>query len=394
MSDPPDDFVVLVLNNGSSSLKLALYRFQNGNMNKLVWGEAEEIGNQGGCVWLRGNPETALEENRSFADAGEAAQFLIRAMFKGSLPVPQAAGHRIVHGGPRLREHQRITPEVLDQLAQAVPFAPLHLPSALRVIQQATAAFRKLPQIACFDTAFHRTIPEHAARLPFARDFWDKGLMRYGFHGLVCESVVRTLGTDLPPRAVVAHLGNGCSLTALQNGCSVDTTMGLTPTGGVMMGTRSGDLDPGVFLNLLGSGYTYERLDSLLNHHAGLLGVSAAASDMRRLLELSEKDSNARLAIQMFCYSIRKSIGSLAAVLGGIDMLIFSGGIGEHAGAVRAEICTGLEHLGVVLDQSANRQNARRISVQQSKCEVRIVDADEDLEIAMHARQLLDSSCK
>jgi acetate kinase len=389
MNEPFGDLVILVLNSGSSSLKVALYTFHIGTAKKLVQGEAEEIGSENGPLWLRGIPEVALKETRRFSDAGEAARFLIQAIFKGAIPAPNAIGHRIVHGGPNLREHQRITPEVLDQLEQATKFAPLHLPSALRVIEEATKAFPDVPQIACFDTAFHRTIPEHAARLPFAREFWDNGIKRYGFHGLACESVVRTLGKDLKLRAVLAHLGNGCSLTALLNGQSVENTMGLTPTGGVMMGTRTGDLDPGVILNLLSAGYTAERLGSLLNHHSGLLGVSGQSSDMRTLLELRNRNADVELAIQMFCYLIRKSIGSLASVLGSLDMLIFSGGIGEHAAAVRAEICSGLEYLGVLLDDAANQSNADRISPRDSKCDVRVVEADEDLEIATHCQRLI-----
>jgi acetate kinase len=388
MADAPAEFVVLVFNSGSSSLKVALCTFHIGAPKKLVQGEAEEIGSENSPVWLRGAPEVALKETRRFSDSGEAAEFLTRAIFKGSMPRPQAIGHRIVHGGPKLREHQRITPEVLDQLQQAIKFAPLHVPSALRVIEEATKAFPNIPQIACFDTAFHRSLPVHAARLPFGREFWDQGLKRYGFHGLVCESVVRSLGKDLASRAVVAHLGNGCSLTALQNGRSVETTMGLTPTGGVMMGTRPGDLDPGVLLNLLADGYDKERLDSLLNHRAGLLGVSGTSSDMRRLLELREKDGNAKLAIQMFCYSIRKAIGSLSAVLGGLEMLIFSGGIGEHAAAVRKEICSGLEYLGIELNETANQSGAPQIRLAGTRCDVRVVEADEDLEIALHCQRL------
>lgn len=391
MNDRSDDFVVLVLNSGSSSLKVALYTFHTGTAKKLVQGAAEEIGSDNGPLWLRGIPELALKETRRFADTGEAARFLLQAIFKGSIPPPCAIGHRIVHGGPNLREHQRITPNLLDELQQAIKFAPLHLPSSLRVIEETTKTFPAVPQIACFDTAFHRTIPEYAARLPFGREFWDQGLKRYGFHGLACESVVRALGKNLPSRALLAHLGNGCSLTALLNGHSVENTMGLTPTGGIMMGTRPGDLDPGVILNLLGAGYTPERLDSLLNHHSGLLGVSGQSSDMRTLLELREKNADANLAIQMFCYLIRKSIGSLASVLGGLEMLIFSGGIGEHAAPVRAEICAGLQYLGIALDDAANRANADQTGSRDSKCDVCVVEADEDLEIALHAQRLTKS---
>lgn len=388
MSPPAADFVVLGLNSGSSSLKIALYAFWNGKPERLAWGEAEELGHRSGSVWLRGNPQIAIQQKHEFKSAGEAARFLIAAMSKGNLPAPNAVGHRIVHGGPHLREHQKITPTVFDQLKQAVAFAPLHLPSALEVIAESRRQFPDLPQIACFDTAFHRTIPEYAVRLPFGREFWDRGLRRYGFHGLVCESVVRTLGDELSPRTVIAHLGNGCSLTALQNGKSIETTMGLTPTGGVMMGTRTGDLDPGVLLNLLTSGNDASQLDALVNHQSGLVGVSEKSSDMRELLEARSQDPKVDLAIKMFCYSIRKSIGALAAVLGGIDMLAFSGGIGEHAPAIKGEICAGLEYLGIALDDSVNVKNAQQIGRRGAKCDVRIVVADEDLEIAMHSWSL------
>jgi acetate kinase len=378
---------VLALNSGSSSLKLAVYSFHHGNAERLLWGAAEEIGGNG-RVWLR-NPGGVLHDSKGgVGNAGEAAGRLLAAVQKTSAPVPVAIGHRIVHGGPHLREHQPITPRVLSQLKAAVTFAPLHLPPALDVIHRAMAAFPGAPQVACFDTAFHRTLPEHAARLPLAGEFYERGFQRYGFHGLSCESAVRALGDGLPPRAILAHLGNGCSLTAILNRQSIETTMGLTPTGGVMMGTRTGDLDPGVCLTLLRTGYDASELDSLVNRRGGLLGVSAATSDMRRLLELRENDAKARLAIEMFCYRVRKSIGALAAALGGLDMLIFTGGIGEHAPAIRAQICSGLEFLRLVIDSNTNERNAESIASGASTCDVRVIAADEDLEIALHTRDL------
>lgn len=391
MIDRNEETAVLALNTGSSSFKLALYSFHNEKVEKLVWGEAEEIGSKNGHLWLQGNPEISLNQTISFADSGEAAQYLIGKLRKSSLALVRAVGHRIVHGGPRLREHQAITPQVLAQLTDAVSFAPLHLPPALDVVRRAMATFPEIPHIACFDTAFHRTMPEHAARLPFGREFFQAGLQRYGFHGLSCESVVRALGPSLPPRMVIAHLGNGCSLTAVANGGSLETTMGMTPTGGVMMGTRSGDLDPGVLLNLLRRGYDAERIDALVNHNSGLSGVSGAGSDMRRLLEHREQDANARLAIEMFCYQARKSIGAMAAVLGGIEMLVFTGGIGENSPIIRAEICAGLQHLGIQLEAPANQCNAAMLSLSSGKCDVRIVEADEDLEIALHSRRLMSA---
>ena len=377
---------VLSLNSGSSSLKLGLYSFHEGKAERLVWGEAEELGSRNGCLRLHGVVELQSKEPSSVASAGAAAQYSIQKLLDSAAPKPEAVGHRIVHGGPRLRTHQRITPQVVAQLKEAIPFAPLHLPPALDVLKRATEAFPNLPHIACFDTAFHRTMPEVAARLPFGREFFERGLQRYGFHGLSCESIVSALGSELAPRTVIAHLGNGCSITAVRNGSSVETSMGLTPTGGVMMGTRTGDLDPGVLLNLLQSGYDGPKLDSLLNHHSGLLGVSGIGSDMRQLLSEQDTNPNARLAIEMFCYSVRKSIAAMAAVLGGIDMLVFTGGIGEHSAIVRREICSKLQHLGIALAEAANQKNTTRIG--SGACDVRVIGADEDLEIALHARAL------
>jgi acetate kinase len=393
MGDASDHTIVLALNSGSSSLKLALYSFCNGEVCKLASAAAEEIGGEAGKVWLRRGSKLLIDESRSCAGATEAAQYLITVLRDNSFPIPQIVGHRIVHGGPRLREHQRITPEVLRQLEKAVVFAPLHLPPALQVLRQAMSDFPDAPHIACFDTAFHRTMPEYAARLPFANQFWEKGLRRYGFHGLSCESIVHTLGKDLAERTVIAHLGNGCSITAVRNGASVETTMGLTPTGGVIMGTRSGDLDPGVLLHLLRvERYDPEQLQTLLNHQSGLLGISDVSSDMRRLLDASRDDSQARMAVTMFCYQIKKSLGSMAAVLGGLDMLVFAGGIGEHALFVRGEICYGLEHLGILLDKAANQRNDSKINSSSSRCVVRVIQSDEDLQIARHSHDLAAES--
>jgi acetate kinase len=391
MAAENDAYTVLSLNSGSSSLKLGLYAFQDGTPVRLASGEAEELGKGSGRVWMHGAVELDSTASRYVSSAGEAAQYLIETLESNSAPLPQAIGHRIVHGGPRLRQHQRITPEVLDELKAAVPFAPLHLPPALDVLRRAMEKFPNLPHIACFDTAFHRTIPEFAARLPFGREFFQRGIQRYGFHGLSCESIVRALGGELAPRTVIAHLGNGCSITAVQNGKSVETSMGLTPTGGVMMGTRTGDLDPGVLLSLLRSGYNAEKLDSLVNHCSGLLGVSGLSSDMRRLLGAGKKSAEARLAIEMFCYSVRKSIGSMAAVLGGIDMLVFTGGIGEHSAVVRHDICSNLSHLGITLEDSANQRTSLKIGSESSKCDVRVIGTNEDLEIAVHTQELSKS---
>ena len=387
---PPHETVALALNSGSSSLKVALYSMRGANEEKLAQGAAEGLGGKDGRAWLREVRQSVVDESRSFADASQAADYLLSALDREALPAPNVVGHRIVHGGPRLRSHQCITPQVLHELEQAIPFAPLHLPPALEVVRHALKRFPDVAQIACFDTVFHHTLPEYTARLPLPQEFWERGLKRYGFHGLSCESIVHALGDELAPRTVIAHLGNGCSITAVRDGASVETTMGLTPTGGVIMGTRSGDLDPGVILHLARvEGYSAEQLDELLNHKAGLFGISGATSDMRHLLEKANQDPRAGLAVEMFCYQVRKAIGALAAVLGGLELLVFTGGIGEHAASVRARICAGLDYLGIALDEAANKRNESTISSAKSKCRVAVIESDEDLQIARHCRRLM-----
>lgn len=384
----PTGKTILALNSGSSSLKLSLYEFQNGTPSKLASGAAEEIGSASGRITLKRNDEVLLQQNRAFSNSEQAAEFLFATLKQNQLPEPDVIGHRIVHGGPQLGEHQVITARVLNLLQAAVPFAPLHLPAALEVVHYTKRRFPKAAQVACFDTAFHTTLPEHAARLPFSDDLWKKGLRRYGFHGLSFEFIVQSLSPRLPGKVVVAHLGNGCSLCAVRDGQSIDTTMGLTPTGGVMMGTRSGDLDPGVLLHLLqAEKYTAEKLDGLVNHEAGLRGVSGTSSDMRQLLaDGNNKDAN--LAVEMFCYSIAKFMGAMAAALGGIDLLVFTAGIGEHSAKVRSGVCLHLEHLGIVLDEAANDGNADIISAANSRCLVRVIPTDEDIQIARHCFRL------
>jgi len=264
----------------------------------------------------------------------------------------------------------------------------LHLPSQLEMIEAVAAHFPDLPQVACFDTAFHSRIPEVAQRFALPQKLWEQGIRRYGFHGLSYEYVTGKLGKELGRRAIIAHLGNGASMVALKDGLPVDTSMGLTPTGGFMMGTRSGDLDPGLLIHLWKDGYSADQLEKLLDHEAGLLGVSGETGDMKVLLQRSQTDDAARMAVQMFAYQVRKFIGAYAAVLNGLDTLVFTGGIGERAGEVRVQICSGLEHLGVALDASANAQNADVISLPASKCKVRVIQTDEDLIIARHTREV------
>jgi len=366
----PED--ILCLNAGSSSLKFALYRMGEKKEELLTSGEMRADS-------TRESSEHRATVRQAFAD-----------LEKRGFPAPAAVGHRLVHGGPAYAAPQRIDAEMLAALRQVIPLAPLHLPSALEVIEAVTDHYPDLPQVACFDTAFHRGMPELAQRFPLPRELWSKELRRYGFHGLSYEYIVGVLGPAALAQTIVAHLGNGASLVAIRDGRPMDTTMGLTPIGGVVMGTRSGDLDPGVLLYLMREkGYDARRLERLLNEEAGLLGVSGVTSDMKTLLARREHDPRAAEAVEMFCASVRKSTGALAAVLGGVQTLVFTGGIGERAAPVRWEICQGLEHLGIRLDPRRNADDAGTISTPPSACTVRVIPTNEDLMIARHTRAVL-----
>jgi len=376
---------VLSLNGGSSSLKFALFRFDGDDEERILFGAVEAIGTASGRAWLRRSDSIISDQSGNFADHAAAIRAMFSALQKQGVKNLSAAGHRIVHGGPKFTAPVLVDEQLKQELKDLVPFAPLHIPSQLAMINAVAEHFPDLPQVACFDTAFHASLPEVAQRLPLPDEFWRHGIRRYGFHGLSYEYVVAKLGPALGSRAVIAHLGNGASMAALRDGRPIDTSMGLTPTGGFMMGTRSGDLDPGVILFLMRQGYTVEKMEVLLNHRSGLLGLSGQ-SEMKVLLERRDADRSADLAIKMFCYQIRKFIGSYAAALGGLDTLVFTGGIGEHAAPVRAEICAGLEHLGIEVDKAANGGHAEVISGTANSCTVRVVQTDEDLMIARHTR--------
>ena len=278
-----------------------------------------------------------------------------------------------MHGGPRLRAHCRIDDGVLAQLAQAAAFAPLHTPVSLAVVHAARALFPGLPGVACFDTAFHARMPELAACLPLPAALREAGIRRYGFHGLSCESIVRQLGDRLPRRLLIAHLGNGASVTAVLDGVSIDTSMGLTPSGGLVMGTRSGDLDPGVLVHLVRErGYGAAELEELVDRRSGLAGLSGRGGDLRTLHAAADSDPAARLAIDVFCYRAAKELAGMAVALGGADLLVFTGGIGENDAAVRAGICGRLACIGVQAAGDAG-------------CRVSVLPSQEDEQIARHA---------
>jgi acetate kinase len=382
--------VILSLNSGSSSLKFALFRLTAEKEQRIAEGAIERIGLDGGRFWMRvGIGTPVLEKHQAFADHDAAVQIAFDSIEQAQLPAPDAVGHRLVHGGPEHQHPQRVDPALLESLRRVVPFAPLHLPPELSGIQAVITRYPDLPQVACFDTAFHRAMPEIARRFPVPRSFYEQGVRRYGFHGLSYEYLVEALGPNVRGRSVFAHLGNGASMVAVRDGQPIDTTMGFTPSGGFMMGTRTGDLDPGLLLYLLDAGYSTRDVERIVNHESGLLGVSGATSDMQTLLERRTQDPNAALAFEMFSYQARKSIGAFVAALGGIESLVFTGGIGEHAAPVRERICAGLGSFGIHVDETFNRESRDVISPPGSPCTVRVVATDEELMIARHTRRIL-----
>lgn len=391
-SEASDAQPILVINSGSSSLKFGVYQTRNRDEQLVLNGIAENIARPDGKIQLKdASGHTLLEEKRSFPSSTEALRAVRRHLEHLSALHPVAIGHRIVHGGPKLRSHRRITPDVLRILEESIHFAPLHIPPAVALIHQTESLYPELPQFACFDTAFHNTLPEAACHYPLPEELWQAGVLRYGFHGLSYEAIVSILGSELRPRTVVAHLGNGCSLAALRDGISVDTSMGLTPTGGIPMSSRSGDLDPGIVIYLLRNGkLDADKLEELLNKGSGLAGLSGGQSDLRSLQSAAAKsDLRAALAIEIFCREIGKTIASYAAVLGGIDLLVFTAGIGENSPQVRALATKNLAFLGIALDDEANQRNRGLISTAGSTCEVRVIATDEDRQIARHSRRLL-----
>ena len=381
---------ILALNSGSSSLKFGIFSGEREEVRPLCTGAIEGIGSGSGNFWIRSaEGKTLKKESLAITGQEEAIRAVALALENLPYPRPAAVGHRIVHGGPDLLEHQLITPEVFKELEAAAVFAPLHVPIALKIIRQAQKHFPDVPQFACLDTAFHRTLPESASRFALPRKFWDSGVHRYGFHGLSCESILHTLGKNVPSRMIIAHLGSGASITAVANGCSVDTTMGLTPTGGIVMGTRTGDLDPGVLLYILRTeGSSPEKLEKLLDKESGLLGISGLSSDMRQLHQATD-NPDAQMAVEIFCRSAKKVIGGFTAILGGLDLLVFTGGIGEHDALVRGQISGGLDSVGIILDLQKNKESLEVISGGTSQVRVCVLESQEDLQIARHTNRLL-----
>jgi acetate kinase len=389
---------VLAINGGSSSIKFALFKRDN-VLRRILEGRIDGIGLLHGNFSMKGSGNADNFSRPVVVPDHTAAIVLLmnwvqERIASGALT---AVGHRVVHGGPKYWEAQRISPAMMEELRQLSPFDPEHLPEEILLTEAFHRRFPVLPQIACFDTAFHHDMPRVAQLLPIPRRYEAKGVRRYGFHGLSCEFLVeelaRVAGADAANgRLILAHLGNGASITAVRDGKSIDTSMSFTPTAGLPMSTRSGDLDPGLGWYLSrAENVTPEQFHHMINHESGLMGVSETSSDMRELLLREREDVRAAEAVAMFCYQAKKWICALAGALAGLDTLVFAGGIGENMPLIRARICEKLGFLGIELNETQNAQNASVISADASHATVRVIRTDEELMIARSACRILDA---
>jgi len=391
---------VLVLNSGSSSIKFAIYEAGDNRRDRLFEGAVDGIGTDLGKFWIKDAKGGKLvDQTPALPTRAVAFALVADALRRDDFPQPAAVGHRMVCGGPTVLDNQLITTELIDEMERYTAFAPLHTPIAVYIMRQALELFPGVPNFVCLDSYFHRTMPEVVQHMPIPAEYSAMGVRRFGAHGISYESIVYQLEPNVPEKLVVAHLGNGASITAIRNGRCLDTSMGLTPTGGIISGTRTGDIDPGVLLFILrkiaetttNSAEAADKLETVASKKAGLLGVSELSNDMRDLREaIQTGNAKARLAVDKFVWTIQKWVGSYFAELNGLDMLVFTGGIGENDMATRAEVCTGLGALGIRLD--AERNNVRgeaTISADDSRVAVRVIPPAEDLIIVNHVLRLL-----
>jgi acetate kinase len=392
------DSTILTLNGGSSSIKFAL--FDSGAQSRILAGALAGIGQPNGKFTVKGRHESDnLSRPMARADYAAAIELLIHLLReRGEARKLIGVGHRVVHGGPKYSDPQRLTPDMLAELRKLSPFDSEHLPQELRLIEALQREFPGLPQIACFDTAFHRSMPRVARLLPIPRRYEAQGVRRYGFHGLSYTYLMQQLSKLAGAKAakgriVLAHLGNGASMAAVRDGLCMDTTMAFTPTAGLVMGNRCGDLDPGIATYLSRTeGLQPMQIDHLFSHESGMLGVSETSSDMQALLAIEQQDARAAEAVELFCYQARKWIGAYSAALGGLDTLVFSGGIGENSALVRARICTGLAFLGIEIDAARNAAHRDIISIDGGRTIVCVIPTNEELVIAQSVCHLLDTS--
>ena len=383
---------ILTVNTGSSSVKTGVYTVSNGTATPLIQGLGERIGSAGSRLSVSDGHATVLLDG-DLPDHATALRRFIDWLGRERPEIEIGAiGHRIVHGGPNHSAPELIGDDLLASLRGLLPIDPEHLPQTLAAVAVVRETFPGVPEVACFDTAFHRAMPRVAQVYPLPPELAAEGVLRYGFHGLSYEYIMRELEAlgVAGGRIIIAHLGNGASMAAVRDGQPIDTTMGFSPTGGLMMGTRTGDLDPGVMLYLQQvKGMAAPAINELVNTRSGLRGVSERSADMRELLALEVTDERAALAIDLFCYDARKFIGALSAVLGGMDTLVFTGGIGENAAPIRARICAGLEWMGVRVDEARNLRSEAIISSPGAPVAVRVMETDEDRMIALHTESLI-----
>jgi acetate kinase len=391
---------VLVLNSGSSSIKFSVYEAGNGKRIRLHEGAVDGIGTDQGKFWIKdASGKKLVDETPALPNRAVAFKLVADALHSGDFPVPAAIGHRMVCGGPTVQENQLITPELIDEMERYTAFAPLHTPIACYIMRESLRLFPGVPNFVCLDSYFHRTMPEVVTHMPIPEEYSAMGVRRYGAHGISYESIVYQLQPNVPEKLVVAHLGNGASISAIRNGKCLSTSMGLTPTGGIISGTRTGDIDPGVLLFILrkiaetakSASEAADQLETVASKKAGLLGVSSLSNDMRDLREaINAGNAKARLAVDKFTWTIARWIGSYVAELNGLDMLVFTGGIGENDIAARAEICAGLGALGIVLNPARNNARGEAvISAENSPVTVRVIPPAEDLIIVNHVVRLL-----
>jgi len=391
---------VLVLNSGSSSIKFSVYEAGDGERRKLNEGAVDGIGTDLGKFWIKdADGNKLVDQAPALPNRAVAFKLVADALHSGQFPAPAAIGHRVVCGGPTVRNNQIITPALIDEIESYSDFAPLHTPIAVYIMRESLRLFPGTPNFAILDTYFHRTMPEVVTHMPIPAQYADMGVRRYGYHGISYESIVYQLEPNVPEKLIVAHLGNGASISAIRNGQCLDTSMGLTPTGGIISGTRTGDIDPGVLLFILrkiaatakSADEAADQLEVVASKKAGLLGVSELSNDMRDLRDaIKAGNAKARLAVDKFTWTIAKWIGGYMAELNGLDMLVFTGGIGENDIASRAEICAGLGALGIVVDPVRNNVRGEAvISAENSAVTVRVIPPAEDLIIVNHVVRLM-----
>jgi acetate kinase len=385
---------ILTINGGSSSIRFASFEM-GARSTRLLEGKVERIGTAGATM-TAGRVGQKISTLKIEARPESAVDALVQWLHgQGSDGEPQAIGHRVVHGLQHM-DPERVTAPLIEELKRLEPYDPEHLPREIELIENLQRCYAQVPQAVCYDTAFHRNMPRVARQLAIPRKYFDRGVQRYGFHGLsytFLMAELRRLGDPAAQRGrvILAHLGGGASMAAVLDGCSIDTSMAFTPTAGLVMGTRSGDLDPGLmsFLQRTDS-LSAQQFQTMVNHESGLLGLSETSADVRDLLKRESQDARAREALDLFCYQAKKWLGSFTAALGGLDTLVFAGGIGENSAAVRERICAGLQYLGVQIDAPRNERHEAVISLEGASVTVRVIRTDEESVIAESTARVLD----